>query len=368
MDYNEIMQQVYLGNTVQDYIIAFGFIIAGLILHSILSDIIIRILSQLFRRSPYKLEFTEYRGHLRSSMNFLLFLVFLYFAVSHLQFPEHWDLAPVEDFGLRKILNRIYKVLWAVAITRVLVKFVVIGGEMLLKRADVTVSKQDDQLIPFAVEVTKVLVIIFAILIAVSTIFKLNVGSLVAGLGIGGLAIALAAKESLENLFGSFTIFFDKPFVVGDLVTIGGATGVVEKVGFRSTRLRTLEKSYLTIPNRKMIDAELDNLSLRTFRRVKFDVGLLYGTKMDVIKSIIQKIQGFIDEHPHTNQEGQVRFMDFGSSSLNVMVLYYIDTMDWDTYLKIKEEINFKIMEIVESEESDFAFPTQTIHLNQESK
>ncbi len=195
----------------------------------------------------------------------------------------------------------------------------------------------------------------------------MNVGSLVAGLGIGGLAIALAAKESLENLFGSFTIFFDKPFVVGDLVTIGGVSGTVEKVGFRSTRIRTLEKSYVTIPNKRMIDAELDNLSLRTFRRVKFDVGLVYGTSMSTIKSVVQKIQKYVDEHERTNQDGQVKFMEFGSSSLDVMVLYYIDTMDWGVFLDIKEEINYKIMEIVENEESDFAFPTQTLHLNQEN-
>ena len=297
----------------------------------------------------------------------LVFLIFLHLAVNHLDFPEAWNLAPVENFGFKRVINRIYLLFWAIVLIRVAVKFVIIGGAILLKKAHETESKSDDQLIPFVVEAVKVVVIVFGVLIASSTIFKLNVGSLIAGLGIGGLALALAAKESLENLFGSAAIFLDKPFVVGDLVTVGGITGTVEKVGFRSTRIRTLEKSYVTIPNKMMVDAELDNLSLRTFRRVKFNIGVLYGTKMSTIKSIVKKIQQYIDEHPHTNQDGQVKFMDFGSSSLDIMVMYFIDTMDYSFFLNIKEEINYKIMEIVEAEESDFAFPTQTIHLNKEN-
>ena len=198
------------------------------------------------------------------------------------------------------------------------------------------------------------------------SVFKVDVGALIAGLGIGGLALALAAKVSLENLLASFVIFFDKPFIIGDLVSVNGVTGVVEKIGFRSTRIRTLEKSYLTMPNRLMIDNVLDNLSQRTFRRVSFNIGVLYGTTEEQLKNIVTAIQKYIDEHPHTNQDGEIHFMEFGASSLDIMVLYYIDTMDWSVFLKIKEEVNFEIMRIVEHHGADFAFPTQTIHLEKE--
>lgn len=367
MDFQHILQLEYFGNSVENYLLGLVLILVGLVFNSALAGLLVRVVSKSFVRSKYKLTYQDYRGHLKKPLRQLVFLVFLYLAVNHLEFPEAWNLAPVENFGLKRVISRIYLVFWAIVLIRVAVKFVVIGGEMLLKKAHETESKSDDQLIPFVVEAVKVIVIIFGVLIASSTIFKINVGSLVAGLGIGGLALALAAKESLENLFGSFTIFLDKPFIVGDMVTISGISGTVEKVGFRSTRIRTLEKSYLTIPNKMMVDAELDNLSLRTFRRVKFNIGILYGTKMSTIKSIVQKIQQFIDEHPHTNQDGQVKFMDFGSSSLDIMILYFIDTMDYSSFLNIKEEINYKIMEIVEAEDSDFAFPTQTIHLNKEN-
>lgn len=233
----------------------------------------------------------------------------------------------------------------------------------MMEKAEKTDTKQDDQLVPFLAEILKIFIWIIAVLVMLNQVFELNVGSLVAGLGIGGLAIALAAQDTLTNLLGSFTIFFDKPFVVGDLVTVGNITGVVEKVGFRSTRIRTLEKSYVTLPNKKMIEAELDNLTLRTYRRVDFNVGLTYDTPSASIKSIVSEIQNYIDHHPNTNEEGKVKFMEFGDSSLNIMVLYYIDTMDWGVFLDIKEEINYKIMELVEKNGSSFAFPSTSVYL-----
>lgn len=363
MNFQEFLKTTYYGNLTQDYLLGLIFLFIGFVLHGWLSGLIIRLISQIFKRSEYNLTYQEYKTHLQKSLNFFLFLIFLFLAFQHLDFPVNWEMAPIDEFGIRLILYRGYHLLIAIALTRIVMRIVVVFGQILMKKADKTVSKQDDQLIPFAVEVVKIIMVVIAILIVVGTIFELNIGSLVAGLGIGGLAIALAAKESLENLFGSFAIFFDKPFVVGDLVSVGDTTGVVEKVGFRSTRIRTLEKSYVTIPNKKMIDAELDNLSLRTFRRVKFNVGLVYGTKAEVMKKISERIRKFLLDNPHTSNDVQVRFSEFGSSSLDILILYYIDTMDFDLYLQYKEEINYTIMEIVEEEGSDFAFPTQTIHL-----
>ena len=145
----------------------------------------------------------------------------------------------------------------------------------------------DDQLVPFAMEIIKFIVYIFTIFIILGNVLGVNVTALVTGLGIGGLALAMASKESLENLLGSFTIFLDKPFTVGDNVTAGTITGTVEKVGFRSTQIRTFDKSLVTVKNKKMIDAELDNLGMRPVRRVKFDIGLNYETTAEQMKNIV---------------------------------------------------------------------------------
>ncbi len=276
--------------------------------------------------------------------------------------PELLLLFHIGEF-LLDIITKVYQLLLIFAIARLVLAVLDIAGLVLVSKAEETDDKRDDQIIHFGIEVVKIVFLIMVLLFAVANIFDMNISSLIAGLGIGGLALALAAKESLENLLGSFTIFFDKPFTVGDMVTVSGITGVVEKVGFRSTRLRTLEKSFVTVPNKKMVDAELDNLTLRTFRRVKTTVGLMYGTKIEQIQAIVNDIQTLLDKHEFTNEDGTVRFMDFGASSLDLNLTYFINTMDWDVYLDVKQEINFEIMRIVERHGSDFAFPTQTIHI-----
>ena len=166
----------------------------------------------------------------------------------------------------------------------------------------------DDQLIPFVIDIIKIITYIFGLIIVMGNVFNVNITALATGLGIGGIAIAMASKESLENLLGSFTIFLDQPFTVGDIVTVGTITGTVEKVGFRSTRIRTFDKSLVTVPNKKMIDAELDNLGMRPVRRVKFNIGLTYETTPKQIKAIVFEIQEMINKHKDTNQEGKYDF------------------------------------------------------------
>ena len=162
---------------------------------------------------------------------------------------------------------------------------------------------------------------------------------------------------------GSFTIFLDRPFTVGDIVNIGSITGIVEKVGFRSTRIRTFDKSLVTVPNKKMIDAELDNLGLRPVRRAKFNIGLTYETSSEKIKIIVKEIQNLIDQHPKTNNDGRVRFMEFGDSSLDIMVIYYVNSPEWDDFIDTRESINYGIMNIVENNGSSFAFPSSSIYI-----
>ena len=360
----EFLSKTYFENDVENFLWFLGWMLVGFLARGIITGFIVRVIFRLFRKYSQGIKRERFAARLNKPLNFMLLLMFFYLGINHLHFPESWNLASVEEFGLRKVLLRIYQVIFAFSILRVILGIVELIGEILIEKADKTESKQDDQLIPFAVEIVKILVVIFVLLIVLGSVFNLNIGSLVAGLGIGGLAIALAAKESLENLLGSFTIFLDKPFVVGDLVQVQGITGVIERVGFRSTRIRTLEKSYVTVPNKKMIDAELDNLTMRTFRRVDFKIGVLYSTEAETIKNVVKDIQAYIDEHENTNQDGEVHFIEFGASSLDIMVLYYIDTMDWGVYLRIKEEINYKIMEIVKKHGTDFAFPTRTLHVD----
>ena len=362
----EFLNDIYFGNTVQDYLWVVGWLLFGVILVRFIAHRISNTLFRVIAGKTQGVNKNELYNLLEKPLKWLIMLIILYVCTSHLDYPQEWNLAPKEEFGLRMFLHRSFIAFLIIVITWAALKIIKFLGIILMAKAELTESKSDDQIIPFLMEIIKVVAVTLGTFIFMGSVFKVDVGALIAGLGIGGLALALAAKESLENLLASFVIFFDKPFVIGDLVTVNGVTGSIEKIGFRSTRIRTLEKSYLTLPNRLMIDNVLDNLSLRTFRRVSFKIGVLYGTSEEQLKQIVEEIQNFIDNHPHTNQDGEIHFIEFGASSLDIMVLYYIDTMDWSVFLKIKEEINFEIMRIVQAHGADFAFPTQTIHLEKD--
>lgn len=362
----DFFNQVYFNNSVEDYCWFLGMMLTGIIFERYLSKLMSNVLYKLIQKHSEGIDNETFYELLHKPLSWFIYLILIFTTTTHIDYPDNWNLASVDEFGVKMIIHRLYFSFLAVIITWIVTRIVDFIGLVLIKKADKTESKQDDQLIPFAIEFVKIFIYVIAIFSILGSVFNVNVASLVAGLGIGGLALALAAKESLENLLGSFTIFFDKPFVVGDLVKVGNITGTVEKVGFRSTRLRTLEKSFLTVPNKKMIDAELDNLTLRTFSRELFNIGLLYSTTQEQLHAIVNDIQKLIDDHPHTNQDGKVRFIAFGTSSLDIMILYFVDTMNYSIFLDVKQEINYKIMQIVKNHKSDFAYPTQTIHLQKE--
>jgi len=277
-------------------------------------------------------------------------------------------MAPKEEFGINMILKRLFSVLLICSIIWIFLRLADFMSVIMIKRAE---QKENilgiKQIIPFFVDGTKIIIIIFGLFFILGSVFDVNISTLVAGIGIGGLALALAAKESLENLVGSFTIFLDKPFVVGDFVKVGDVLGVVEKIGFRSTRIRTLEKSYVTLPNKKMVDQELDNLSLRTYRRAMFNIGLTYSTNTNQVQAIVSDIKKLIEDHTNTSEDYKVYFTEFGASSLDIMILFFVDTMDWGVYLETKQEINFKIMEIVKKHKADFAFPSTSVYIEKQT-
>jgi MscS family membrane protein len=361
------LERIYFNNSIEGYLWFSLWMLLALIFNKIISRYLSNLIFQIFEKSSEGVDRKILFDFLYKPLSLLVLLIIFFFATSHINYPKEFDYNAM-GYNLSEILHRIYLLLLCSSFIWIAAKLVDFGGLILLTKAAKTESKQDDQLVSFATEFVKILVVIFGIFVILGAVFKLDIGTLIAGLGIGGLALALAAKESLENLLASFTIFMDKPFVVGDLVQVGLIIGVVEKVGFRSTRIRTLEKSFLTIPNKKMVDTELDNLSLRTFRRSRFNISLTYQTSAGQIDAIVNEIQNFIDNHPNTNQEGRVSFTDFTKDSLEIMVQYFVDTMDWEVFLKVKQEINFKIMEIVKKNGSDFAYPTTTVYLHPSSK
>ncbi len=226
-----------------------------------------------------------------------------------------------------------------------------------------TESRLDDQLIPLLRKTAKVLI---AIMIFVLTVQNLgySVSGLLAGLGIGGLAFALAAKDTIANVFGSVTILIDRPFSTGDWVTADGADGVVEEIGLRSTRIRTFAKTLVSIPNQQLANATIENHSLMPKRRVKMTVGVTYDTDSRQMSELVERVESLLRSRQDIHQEFiLVKFIEFGASSLDLFVYYFSVSTDWVEHLRVRQEVNLAIMDIVEQMGLSIAFPTRTVHL-----
>ena len=232
-----------------------------------------------------------------------------------------------------------------------------------------TESKFDDQLVPFVRDLLILFVCLLGLFATLSWVYDVNVIALVTSLGIGGLALALAARETLENLFASFAIVLDRPFLIGDSVSVGGVSGDVEQIGFRSTRIRTDDGSLLTVPNRLMINQSLDNTTQREARRVRFIIRLAFDTPPDIIKAILQDIRAIIQANPDTNKRANhIRFDNIGENAFEILILYHIETPAIAIFRAKKEVINFEIMEIVHRHQAHFALPSQVIYLQKVPK
>ena len=359
---NNFLENTFLGNTLENYFWFVGILFVGLVFKQLLSKLLTLFVFKFLQKYSTGFGYDRLLALLKKPMGIFIMLIIFYLAFDRLEFPIEWKFVTIEKFGLRMVLDRSFQILLVASITWIFLRLIDFFGLILLHRAAISDSSTSDQLVQFIKETIKVILVTFSVFFILGAIFKLNVASLIAGLGIGGLAIALAAKESLENLLGSFTIFLDKPFEIGDMIKVCGIEGHVEKIGFRSTRIRTPEKSFVTVPNKKLIDNELDNLSHRSQRRVHFKISLTYQTKGEQLKKIVSDIQTFIDNQPPVSKEEiHVTVHDFDLNAINIVVSYFVDTIEYTTYLNVREVVNYKILEIVENYGSSFAHPTTPV-------
>ncbi|MBI5548609.1 MAG: mechanosensitive ion channel family protein [Deltaproteobacteria bacterium] len=218
-------------------------------------------------------------------------------------------------------------------------------------------------LLPLGARVGKVVVVALA---AVALLSELGypVASLIAGLGIGGLAVALAAQKTVENLFGAFSIGADQPFRVGDFVRIEDFTGTVETIGLRSTRIRTLDRTLISIPNGKLAEMRVESFAARDRIRLACTVGVVYGTTAAQLREILSGLEQVLREHPKIWPEAVVvRFEKLGASSLDLEVMAWFQTSDWAEFQLIRQEVLIQFMERIERAGSSLAFPTRTVHL-----
>ncbi len=356
----ETLEIKFLENPLREYLICAAILLFGFLLKRLFANIISKQTFRIFKGITNNEFYDKFLELIRTPFEQLISLIIIFAAFNRLNFPEAWNFDKIEKFGVRWVLEAVFEIALITVITKLVLKAIDFIAYVLTE-GDLEHVNVD--LIRFLKELTKIIVVIFAFFITLGLAFEVNITALIASLGIGGLAIALAAQDTIANLFGSFIIYLDKPFKVGDQIEVSDVKGVVERVGFRTTRVRTLDRTLVTVPNKKMVDSTLNNISLSYERRVKFILQLTYGSKSQNILKIIDEIKAVIGNHNETSEEITVNFTDFDSSSLNIVVIYFVKSNIYDTMTQVKEDINIQIMEIVERNECQFAYPTRTVFL-----
>ena len=246
---------------------------------------------------------------------------------------------------------------WRVLVVSVLVGEAIISSERLTSRS------LDSQLIRLGTRLVGLMAAI-AILIEGGDELGFPAYSVLAGLGVGGLAVALAARDTIANLIGSLLITIEKPFRVGHVVRIGGTEGTVEDVGFRSTRIRTPDNSLVTIPSSAVVNTTVENLSIRSKRRQRFFVQVMYDTPREKVEEIVKRIRQLIVDHPLAEESTcQVRFNNFAESSLDILVIFNLVVEDYASELQERESVLLQIMDLVKDAGVEFAFPTRTLYI-----
>lgn len=242
-------------------------------------------------------------------------------------------------------------------------RFVDVLDIFFVRLSQKTESTLDDQLVPLVRKALKAFVVIMGVLIIMQNL-NVDILPLLAGLSVGGLAVALAAQDSIKNFLGSIMIFLDKPFQIGHWITSGEFDGTVEEVGIRATRIRTFRNSLVYIPNGKLADSMIDNHGLRVYRRFYTQIAITYNTPPDLIELFIEGLRQIVKDHPNTRKDNyHVYLNDMSSSSLNIMFYIFFEVPDWGEELRCRHEVLLSIIKLAEKLGVNFAFPTQTLHI-----
>lgn len=294
-------------------------------------------------------------GRLDGPVTVVWILCLLYAAVPRLGLYR-----PANDFLLGFIRGGFYFCgFWVVS------RLIEIWGNVVSSSSWATEHLTARSLVPIAVRLGKIIVLVIAVVALISAM-GYPAASLIAGLGVGGLAIALAAQKTVENLFGAFTLGFDQPFRVGDFVKIEDFLGTVESIGLRSTKIRTLDRTSISIANGKLSEMRIESYSARDRIRFACTLGLVYGTTSEQMRQVLAGLEQVLRDHPKIWPDAVVvRFKAFGDSALEIEVMAWFQITDFGEFQQIREGILLDFMQVVAQAKSSFAFPTHTLHIAQ---
>ncbi len=346
------LDKTYFGNTITLYITALGVFFICLVAINIFKRIVLRRLKQWSEKTRTTIDSFLIEG-IEKTVIPLLYYGGFYLAVTTL------NLLPRID----KIISTASIILITFFSLRILISTLRYSINIYLQRKGHGDSRQK--------EIKGITTLLSFFMWALGFVFLLdnlgiNVSAVITGLGIGGIAIALAAQAVLGDLFGYFVIFFDRPFEIGDFITVGDKSGSVEYIGIKTTRVRAIGGEQLVFPNKDLTDSRIHNYKKMERRRVVFSIGVTYQTKSKQLAEIPSIVKEIIEGQDGITYD-RGNFASFGDSSLNYEFVYYVNSSDYYKYMNTQENINLKIFEEFEKRNIEFAYPTQTLFLNKDN-
>ena len=330
-----------------DYLWVLGTIVFVLLLNKVISKYIALLLCKIFKRAWKTFDQQKFIDLIIHPLGTFLVITVSIIALYRLEFPDQLNVN-LYKYTIQRVLLSVAISIQVIALTWLILRVTDFIATVLSARAALNADHADHQLIVFFRDFLKVIIGVIGGVLLLHFAFDYNVSSLLTGLSIVGAAIALALRESLENLIASFVIFFDKPFTTGDLVKVQAITGNVERIGLRSTRIRTTDKSYVTVPNKQMVDSILDNLSLRSQLRGELILQIHHETPQGKVQELLQLVKTFISGIPEL-QNYNVLFNDIRQHSFVITIEYFTPPMDNNHFLGIKQSINFFVLQTMES-------------------
>lgn len=344
MTLQEILDTKFWDNSVQNWLIALIVFLVVYFVLPFVKSYSIKIVEKTVNHTKTKINDLIIRM-LKKIGKLFMFAIALFLALQFVKLPyefERW----IDFFVLAVVIYQV---------VRIINSMIGFGAEKLQEKEDETSGALD-----FASKLIKILVGVIAFLFLLQNL-GVNVSSLLAGLGIGGIAVALALQTVLGDMFSSFSIYLDKPFKVGDLITTDTVSGTVKKIGIKTTRIKSVNGEEIVISNQDLTSSRIQNFARMRKRRDLFMISVDYSTKLDKLKKIPDLICKVAEGVEHIDVVDRVYFKEFGNLSLNFEVVYWVDTGDYNEFVEAKQEFNLKIFELFEKEEIVFAFPAKTV-------
>lgn len=354
------LDKVYFDNTVLSYLIVGGIILLIFLFKKYISQVIATFIFRGISRMWPSVQKQHFFELVITPMGRFIAVVISVFALDKLYFPKAFKYQ-LYGHDTADIFERLGKGVIIIAFTWLVLRLVDFIARVLELKASLTADTRDDQLVVFFRDFLKVLVGIAGVLLIIKACFHQSIGNVLTGLSIVGAALALAAKESLENLIASFIIFFDKPFFTGDTVKVNTVTGTVEKIGLRSTRIRTGDKTLVTVPNKQMVDSVVDNWSLRTERRAEIRLELASSTSAEALEKFNQGIKNIIQQQGNKISTYNVFVREISKTGIVIIAEFFTAPYDIKEFFQLNENINYQVKKLMEENSIEFAGDSNTI-------